>query len=103
NAMNAPRILLLSNARPLRAWRVAQRIMQEIPGAEICGMIQQPMEKLPLAQGLVASGDQAHGGWFRSLREKLLHGALWCLHGCPHNLNAAEEFSVEELAQKCGP
>jgi peptidoglycan/xylan/chitin deacetylase (PgdA/CDA1 family) len=77
--------------------------MQEIPGAEICGMIQQPVEKLPLAQGLVASGDQGHGGWFRSLREKLLHGALWCLHGCPHNLNAAEEFSVEKLAKKCGP
>src|SRR5579859_6618485 len=101
--MNTSRILLLSNARPLRAWQLARRITQEIPGAEICGIIQQPMEKLPLAQRHIASGDKVHKGWFRSLREKLVHRALWVVHGCPHNLNAAEEFTVEKLAKKSSP
>ncbi|HTC93260.1 MAG TPA: polysaccharide deacetylase family protein [Terriglobales bacterium] len=77
--------------------------MQEIPGAEICGIIQQPMEKLPLAQRHIASGDKVHKGWFRLLREKVVHRALWVVHGCPPNLNAAEEFTAEKLAKKCNP
>ena len=101
--MDAHRILLLSNTRPSRSWKIARRITQELPGAEICGIVQQPMEKLPPAQRRIASGDEESSDTcIRSSWKKLSHAALWWVHGCPRNLNAAEKFTVETLANKCG-
>ena len=107
------RILLLSSARPLRTWKLACRITQEIPGAEICGIVQQPAEKLSLAQQLVASGGMGRSfpsahvlaklrRLFRSALEELLHWIVWWIHGCPHGLNDARRFTITDLAEKCG-
>src|SRR5207245_5302481 len=46
--MSPFRILILSSVRPSRAWRMANRITREVPGAEICGIVQRPVQQLPL-------------------------------------------------------
>ena len=106
------RILLFSSARPLRTWKIARRIMQEIPGAKICGIVQQPAEKLSLAQWLIASGSMgrsfpsAHAlpklrRLFRPALEELLHWIVWLIHGCPRGLNDTRRFTIADLTENC--
>jgi len=100
--MNPARILLVSNVRPLRVWKIARRVTHEIPGVEICGIVQRPMQKLPLAQQRIADGATRAKHWFYSLVEEFMHWVLWWTHGAPRNLNGARKFTVERLAEKCG-
>ena len=89
---------------------MANRIMHEVPGAEICGIVQRPVERLPLAQQLIINGG-THSAfpssrvlskakiWFGSLAERLMHWAFWCIHGCPRR-NGSKKFTVETLAEE---
>jgi peptidoglycan/xylan/chitin deacetylase (PgdA/CDA1 family) len=90
---------------------MANRIIREVPGTEICGIIQQPVERLPLAQQLIINGG-THPAfpssrvlskakvWFCSSAERLTHWAFWCIHGCPPR-NASTKFTAETLAEEC--
>src|SRR5690348_18273381 len=97
--MSAHRILLVSIARPSRTARVARRIVREAEGATICGIVQCPTSKLPIAQRLLASG--GNYGQYRGLRSKFIawlsscaklavHTALWLIHGCPRKIRSEE-------------
>jgi peptidoglycan/xylan/chitin deacetylase (PgdA/CDA1 family) len=106
------RVLLLSDVRPSRAWKFASRILREIPGAEICGIVQRPLRNLPLAQQEIAAGRtsaeaasspalQRMKRWIRDASGELLHRALWWIHGCPPNLPRPRKFTLEMLAGGC--
>ena len=110
--MNSLRILILSNARPSRSWRFANRLVHEIPGAEICGIVQRPIQELPRVQQLVwaggARGNPALPGrrsklrlWLSSIAEILAQCFLWFVHGCPRHLSNPKEFTIERLAEEC--
>src|SRR3989441_2486061 len=72
--MNSLHILILSNARPSRSWRFANRLAHEVPGAEICGIVQRPIQELPRVQQLVWAGG-ARGNPALPGRRSRLH--LW--------------------------
>ena len=106
------RVLLLSNTRPSRVWRFALRIAREIPGSEICGIVQRPLCRLPAEQRVLAEarGDVSDDAsalfslfrrWARSCFDRLVHGALWSVHGFPRGLNIHPAFTTETLAEKC--
>ena len=90
---------------------MANRLTRELRGAEICGVIQQPVERLPFAQQLIANGGvrpafsssgvlSKASVWFCSLVERLMHLAFWCMQGCPRR-NGSQKFTVETLGQEC--
>src|SRR2546425_6766334 len=110
--MNSLHILILSNARPSRSWRFANRLAHEVPGAEICGIVQRPIQELPRVQQLVwaggARGNPALPGrrsrlhlWLSSIAEILARWFLWFAHGCPRHLSNPKEFTIERLAEEC--
>jgi len=110
--MSPFRILVFSNVRPSRAWRIANRLTREVPGAEICGIVQRPLQQLPLAQQLIINGGAPSSFfsprvfwnakvWFHSLVERLAHLALWWVHGCPPHRNDVRKFTIEALAEEC--
>ncbi len=109
--MNRLRVLVLSNTRPSRSWRFALRIAREIPGSEICGIVQRPLCKLPPEQRVLAEagGDLSVssqlfsriGRWAKNCFERLIHAILWCVHGFPRGLNIHPAFTMESLADKC--
>jgi len=110
--MESLRILLLSASRPSRTWKIADRIKREIPEAEISGIIQQVLPRLPLTQQLVLAGGADEGFfphpalsrvglWFHCVLEKLVHWLVWCIHGCPRGLNVVKMFTTAHLAAKC--
>ena len=110
--MNPFRILILSSVRPSRAWRMASRLMRELSGAEVCGIVQRPVERLPLTQQLVIDGGVgpiSHSSpalfkakvWFCSLAERLIDWALWCIHGCRQQNASMQKFTVDRLAAEC--
>jgi peptidoglycan/xylan/chitin deacetylase (PgdA/CDA1 family) len=110
--MTPQRILLVSDARPSRTWRLANRITREVAGVEICGIVQRPLGKLPLTQQMIAAGRtdlclrpspwfSNVTPWFRRTFERLIHSALWFIHGCPGGTNPtqfATENSIREGA-----
>ena len=111
--MKAHRILLLSDVRPSRAWKVANRITRELPGAEVHGIVQRPLEKLPVEQQWIAAGRTDRPALavlllsranlcIQAVLKRLLHFALWLVHGVPGNLPRATQFTIGELAKKCG-
>ncbi len=91
---------------------MANRITREVPGAEICGIVQRPVQQLPLAQQLIINGG-THPAffsprmlsnakvWFHSVVERLVHWALWWIHGCPPHRNGLKKFTIETLAEEC--
>lgn len=110
--MNKFRVLLLSNTRPSRSFRFALRIVRQIPGSEICGIVQRPSFKLPIEQQVLAepegdlSGELPRlasliGRSARACFERLIHMMLWCVHGFPKGLNAPSAFTMQTLAEKC--
>src|SRR2546426_8947919 len=110
--MSPFRILVLSSVRPSRAWRMANRITREVPGAEICGIVQRPIQQLPLAQQLIINGGTRPAFfsprvlsnvkvWFHSVVERLTHWVLWWVHGCPPHRNGVKKFTIETLAEEC--
>ena len=111
--MKAHRILLLSDVRPSRAWKVANRITRELPGAEVHGIVQRPLQKLPVEQQWIAAGRTDRPAlavrllsranlWLQTVLKRLMHFALWWVHGIPGNLPGATQFTIGELAKKCG-
>ena len=108
--MNSFRILVLSNTRPSRAWRFARRIAREVPGAEICGIVQRPVAALPLEQQWLAKAKVGSDppprdflGLLRlhSILQTIANAILWFVHGCPRKLNVPPEFTIESLADRC--
>jgi peptidoglycan/xylan/chitin deacetylase (PgdA/CDA1 family) len=110
--MKNQRIVLVSRSRPSRTWKLADRIKREVPGAAICGIVQQPIERLTWAQKLITEGGAKHIGsrpglWsqarvsLRSLLEELIHLALWLAHGCPRKSNVRHKFTVADLSSAC--
>src|SRR4051812_2892550 len=93
DAVNARRILLVSNARPSRTSRLARRIMREAD-AQICGIVQRPVQELPLAQQLLAYGCTMTEGTSAStprfglgaMRKRITDAALWWIHGAPNGV-----------------
>lgn len=110
--MSRPRILVWSHTRPLRAWRLAERISSEIPHAEICGVIQHHLRQLPSLQRLIATGNTDWNDFrgrvpskaslkFCKVLGELVHWMVWCSHGCPRGVRAKEKFTVKDLAERC--
>lgn len=110
--MNSLRILVLSNTRPFRAWRFAHRIVREVPGAEICGIVQRQNSELPLEQQWLSKGEVGpdpldrslyalFSSHVRSLVESAANAILWFVHGCPQKLNVNPQFTIESLANRC--
>src|SRR5947207_602659 len=110
--MNTHRILLLSNVRPSRVWKIVGRLSRDLSGAEICGIVHRPTRKLPLAQQLIAAGRLDPGSlpngvvsrassWLRSALRTLVHSVLWWVHGCPPALLNGAPSPVEDLLQEC--
>ncbi len=91
---------------------MANRITREVPGAEICGIVQRPLLELPLAQQLIINGGTPTSFfsprvflnakvWFHSVLERLAHWVLWWVHGCPPHRNGVKKFTIETLAEEC--
>jgi peptidoglycan/xylan/chitin deacetylase (PgdA/CDA1 family) len=110
--MKPLRIILVSQSRPSRTWKLAERIRQEVPGASICGVVQQSVPKLPMAQQLIAEGytkqmsfapERWSKTWcyLQSALEALMHWMLWFVHGCPPSLNINKNFKVADLYEAC--
>jgi peptidoglycan/xylan/chitin deacetylase (PgdA/CDA1 family) len=109
--MNNFRVVLLSDSRPSRVWKMANRITRELAGAQICGIVQRPVRHLALAQRLIAR-EGARGTYalspvqskanprFYSWIERLLNLVLWLIHGCPADLSSSNAVTGENLAQK---
>lgn len=111
--MKPLRVLLVSQSRPSRTWKFADRIRREVTGASICGIIQQPVSKLSMSQQLIAKGYTHQISFIPSglsnvwrhaqlLLEKWMHWLLWFLHGCPPNVNASKGFTIADLSEACG-
>jgi len=110
--MTRLRILVFSATRPARAWRIAERISSEMPDAEICGLVQQPLERLTCLQRQIAAGDidwiepnarafAKASRWLRQALVEILHWVLWFVHGCPRGVHAKAECTPNDLAERC--
>jgi peptidoglycan/xylan/chitin deacetylase (PgdA/CDA1 family) len=104
--MNHLRILLLSDTRPSRAWRFAERVSIDMPNAQICGVLQHSWRRLPRIERLVATGFPVQGRskvelWFRKVLAELVHRVVWFVHGCPPRMPARRTFTVNYLAERC--
>jgi peptidoglycan/xylan/chitin deacetylase (PgdA/CDA1 family) len=106
------RVLILSDARPRRAHRIAERISSEVPDAEICGVIQHALHRLPWLQQVIATGEidrigrdgrvlETRALWIRRILDKMVHALLWCAHGCPSGLQANIGSTAEDLGTRC--
>lgn len=105
--MSSCRILIFSNARPSRAWTLAERVAREIPDVEICGIVQAPRRELPMEQQLIMDGRSSDSGTARfrrplsflhSLCEHIIERALSSIHGVRADIHS---FTPAHLAQKC--
>ena len=110
--MSVHRIFIISNVRPSRTWRIAKRLMQEVEGIALCGIVQRCFENLPEAEKFITRGQTYNQAFPRTLRLQLwsrlrhicgaiIDFSLWCLHGSPQNLDCSE-FTTADLARKCG-
>lgn len=110
--MKKPCLLIVSNVRPSRTWNFANRIVREVPGAEISGIVQYPLGSIPLVQQRIAAGEirmpVASAGWLpkvllllHSALEKIADWVLWFTHGCPIDRGTPKKFTVERLSQEC--
>ena len=110
--MRPLRILILSNTRPSRAWRLALRVVNEISGAEIAGIVQRPLRELPFVQQEIIAGTalsekikslfvRVSEGRLHRVRDGLLRAALWWIHGCPPEIPHRHPFTVSTLEGKC--
>ena len=113
--MDLSDILILSAVRPGRTWKIASRLTREVPGARICGIVQQNSGQLPAVERLIA-GRKTHqtlspstpsslNSWFHCAFEYkfeyLVDWILWLAHGCPRNSFCRKEFTAERLAEEC--
>lgn len=109
--MKTSRVLLISNVRPSRTWNFANRVLREVPGTEICGVVHRPMHSIPRIQQLIAAGktreiSRTPGQWtkvrslFHSVVDKIIDWFFWFVHGCPASLGNST-FTIERLKQEC--
>ncbi len=109
--MKTFRILMVSNVRPSRTWNFANRILREVPGTEICGIVQRSTRSIPWVQQLIAAGitrkipDVPGFGCkvrllIASAFDKIADRLLWLVRGCPAPLNNSR-FAVESLIREC--
>src|SRR5262249_49394533 len=79
---------------------------------EICGIVQQPFERLPCLQRQIAAGKidwiepsaravAKARRWLRQALAEILHRVLWFVHGCPPGVHARAEFTPNDLAERC--
>lgn len=110
--MTPIRVLVISDARPLRARRIAGRISRERRGLEICGVVQHSLPHLPWIQQRVATVDihpavlgngvlSKTSVRVRSILSEIIHWLLWWAHGCPRGLRSHAGFTPEDLAACC--
>ena len=83
------RILIFSDTRPARTWRVAKRVEQEITGAQVCGIVQEAPRQLSKTEKQ-----------FQSAWSSLVDFALWLIHGCPSGVGS-REITQDSLVYKC--
>lgn len=104
------RILIVSSVRPSRTANVAKRIVRELEGEVICGIVQYPIEQLPIRQRVIASG--GNNGPFRKHRSRLtagissvaemaMHAALRFIRGISMELKD-DNFGPSNLRQHFG-
>lgn len=109
--MKTTRVLLVSNVRPSRTWNFANRILREVPGTEICGVVQSPIRSIPWIQRMIAEGkaieaSRISGQWskarcfFSSVVGKVVEWFFWFAHGCPASPNNST-FTLKRLKQEC--
>src|SRR5579859_141857 len=110
--MKTSSVLLLSNVRPSRTWNFANRMLREVPGAEICGVVQSPARSLPWIQQIIAAGRtrdisfRPEQPWskirflFLSLVDKIADLFFWFVHGCPAHLSSPK-FTMKRLKREC--
>jgi len=86
-------------------------MLREVPGAEICGIVQRPMRSIPWIQQMLATGRvrgaSATPGWWskakllvRSVTDKIADWFFWFVHGCP-TLRNNSNFTIERLTEEC--
>ena len=86
--------------------------MDEIPGTTILGIVQRSLAELPLTQQHIVYGGAPVGEtetlrghrarlWLRTKLKKLVHLALWWIHGCPPEFNPPKPFTVDTLKERC--
>lgn len=110
--MNKSRILIVSDARPSRTWNFAKRIQGEVPGTEICGIVQRSIDSLPRVQQMIAAGKtratRDKRTWYAKVlfltqfvAEKVVQWFFWFVHGCPAPLNNPKRFTIKRLRREC--
>ncbi len=85
--MSKFRILLISNRTPRSTWNLACRLEQEVPGAQICGIVIQKSPK--------------KNEWRRALRDRILDIVLSIVHAYPAKWKGNSEFGMDELSKEC--
>ena len=106
------RVFIVSNVRPSRTWNFANRMVSDVPGAEICGIVQRSIRSIPWIQQMIAAGktrgiSAKPGWWFKaqslihSLADKIVDWFFWFAHGCPAPLNNPKTFTIARLTQEC--
>ena len=110
--MTPVRVLVISDARPLRGRRIACRISQDQRGLEICGVVQHSLPQLSWIQRRAATSDiyptvlgngvlSKISVRVRRILSEMVHWLLWCAHGCPGGLPSRASFTPEDLATCC--
>jgi len=91
---------------------MAEKISSDVPGGDVCAIVQQTWRQLPGMQRLIGTGDldavDGRGGlrsqaglWIRKVWKELLNWGVWCAHGCPRNVHGETMFTDKELAARC--
>jgi peptidoglycan/xylan/chitin deacetylase (PgdA/CDA1 family) len=84
--VNAVRVVVFSSSAPHLAWRLAQRIEQEVPAATVCGFLYRPPRAPRSPKRALA---------------RLAGTALRWMHGCPRRGRSQGVFSTADLAARC--
>ncbi|HKW34569.1 MAG TPA: polysaccharide deacetylase family protein [Candidatus Acidoferrum sp.] len=103
------RVLIISNARPSRSWNFVNRIRHEVPGVQVCGVIQRSLRSIPAIQRQIARGEMlVSSGWtskvrsvLHSILQGLVESLLWFVHGCPIGLGDRGTFTMNRLTKGC--
>ena len=110
--MASLRVLILSNTRPSRAWRFARRVAMDIPGVEICAIVQKAPSELPFVQQMIEAGGVEPLRSIRGVRarvmrcaeagaEAVVNAILWFVHGCPLPLSRQTKLTAKAFSRLC--
>ena len=105
-------VLIYASGRPRKAWRLAQRIEQEVSAARICGLIYEPpspdtgVKRLDPSIGRSRSPRIARyaltkmGALLRNAGRRIADTLLRLAHACPANPNGRPQFTVQDLVDQ---